>query len=190
MFCKITYYCLPQYRISKWKYISIFWIFSHLKNGLQSIKTFTVPWLTVLVRGAIQAKTKESRFCMGWSFQQHVHWWSHYRCLCPDFHKVNLLQGLYTSLKASIIAFDSLCHTFKHLVIFVCLWTEIQSNCCSIKDFLLFPLNSICLLSPTKYTSAHTPKYTHPTESEMTHLAQTISSKNSDQLLIYFWRFH
>lgn len=96
----------------------------------------------------------------------------------------------HTSLRASIIAFDSLCHTFKHLVIFVCLWTEIQSNCCSIKDFLLFPLNSICLLSPTKYTSAHTPKYTHPTESEMTHLAQTISSKNSDQLLIYFWRFH
>lgn len=141
------------------------------------------------MRGDIQAKMKESRFCTGWSFQQHVHWWSHYRCLCPGFHKVNLLQVIHHSKQISLhlIPFAT---RFKHLVIFVCLWNEIQSNCCSIKDFLLFPFSSICLLSPTKYTSAHTPKYTHPTESEMTHLAQTISSKNSDQLLIYFWRFH
>ena len=73
----------------KWKSIFKAWIFYSKSKPTQN------HLLTLLLRGDIWAKVKERIFSIEQSFQQHAHWRSHYRWLCPGFHKVNHLQELW-----------------------------------------------------------------------------------------------
>lgn len=138
--------------------------FLRLKKWLlddQSLHRIT--WLTLLVRGDIQAKRGDS-FCPGWSFLQHAHRSNHYRCLCLGFHKVNYLQEVMHHSRQISLHLIPFATRFKHLVIFISLArTEIQSNFCSIKGFFPLPLDIICLklLSPTKHTRTHTHTNVH-----------------------------
>lgn len=98
---------------------------------------------------------------------------------------------IYASLKANIIALASFATSFNHPAIFISLFrTEIQSNYCSIKSLLLFPLNTICLKLLSPPTKKYTHTCTHPIQSERWNSSDKIFSNNSDQLLIYFWGFH